>query len=45
MLNRKADMASSILEGGKMKRTSQDFSKLALDKMMKHKIKKRVANS
>lgn len=39
VLNRKADLASSILDGGKMKRASQDFNKLALTRMMKRKIK------
>lgn len=40
VLNRKADLASSILEGGNMKRASQDFNKLALTRMMKRKNQK-----
>ena len=38
-LERKASLASSILEGGRMKPSSQDFTKLALNKMLKRKEK------
>lgn len=40
LMNKKAGMASAILEGGKMRRGSVDYNKLALDRMLKNKMKK-----
>ena len=40
LLNKKADMATSILEGGKMKSKSSDYNKLAMERMIKNKAKK-----
>lgn len=40
LLHRKSELASSILEGGKIKNASQDVSKLALERLLKKKVKK-----
>lgn len=39
ILDRKADLANTIIEGGKMRGT-QDVSKLAVDRLMKNRMKK-----
>ena len=39
LLNKKAELAATIIDGGKAKPASQNFSKLALDRMLKRKLK------
>jgi SNF2 family DNA or RNA helicase len=45
LLEKKADMASSILEGGKLKSSSSDYNKLAVEKMLKNRMKKKAITS
>jgi SNF2 family DNA or RNA helicase len=40
ILQRKAEMAQNILEGGKMKARNQDFTRLALERMLKNQAKR-----
>jgi SNF2 family DNA or RNA helicase len=40
ILQRKAEMAQNILEGGKMKARHQDFTRLALERMLKNQAKR-----